>query len=170
MSPLRLSVIRHAKSSWSDPELADHDRPLNKRGRRDAPRMGERLHARGFAPDIIFTSTALRARLTADAIVSACGLESRVRARRALYHAEPEEILDVVEAGAAAAGSRHVAIVGHNPGCTELVVWLTGADLDNLPTCGVATVRIDGERYADARRGAGHLESLETPKNDPQRA
>ncbi len=168
MAALRLTVIRHAKSSWRDPELADHDRPLNGRGRRDAPRMGERLAARGFAPEVVLTSTALRSRLTADAIAAACGLAPRVRARRALYHASPAEMIEVIDEVATAEALRHVAVVAHNPGCTDLVVRLTGADLDNLPTCGVATIALEGERFANAT--AGRLERLETPKNDPERA
>lgn len=169
MEGLRLTVIRHAKSSWSHPELADHDRPLNKRGRRDAPRMGERLQARGFAPELILTSTALRARATADVIAEACGVAERVRAKRALYHAEPDEVLSLVGAVAEKRGVRDVAVVGHNPGLTELVVWLTGAALDNLPTCGVATVALAEARYGEAGAGEARLELLETPKNDPDR-
>ncbi len=170
MAGLRLTVIRHAKSSWSHPELSDHDRPLNKRGRRDAPRMGERLRDRGFDADAILTSTAVRARLTAEAIAEACGLADRVRAKHALYHAEPEAVIELVDAVASERALQHVAVVGHNPGFTELVVWLTGADLDNLPTCGVATIDLDGERFADPRGGRGRLALLETPKNDPERS
>ncbi len=169
MAPLRLTLIRHAKSSWKDAALADHDRPLNKRGRRDAPRMGERLRARGFAPDAIFTSTALRARLTAHAIAEACGLEDRLRAKKALFHADPEDVIELADAMAAKGGHRHVAVVGHNPGLTELVAWLTADALENLPTCGVATIAVEGERYADGRDHRGRLELLETPKNDPAR-
>lgn len=168
---LRLSLIRHAKSSWKHAELADHDRPLNGRGRRDAPRMGERLARRGFSPEIVLTSTAVRAGATAQAIAEACGVEDRVRARRALYHASPEAVLEVVEAACAQAPSppTHVALVGHNPGLTDLIVWLSGARLDNLPTCGVATLLLDTERVADLASGGGRLETLETPKNDPER-
>ena len=168
---LRLSLVRHAKSSWKHPGLADHDRPLNARGRRDAPRMGARLAGRGFAPELVLTSTAVRARATAEAIAAACGIDGRVRTRRALYHASPEAVLEVVEAACERAPSppTHVAVVGHNPGLTDLVTWLSGAELDDLPTCGVATLLLDAERVADLISDGARLESLETPKNDPER-
>ena len=164
----RLTLIRHAKSSWKHPELVDHDRPLNKRGRRDAPRMAERLRAAGFAPDVMLTSTAVRARVTCSAIVETCRLGDVVRSNRALYHADLEDVLEVVAAvdrlcdGALG----HIAVVGHNPGLTELLEWLTHAGIDNVPTCAVASVEIDGDSYIPTT-GAARLVDYATPKNDP---
>lgn len=163
-----LTLIRHAKSSWKFTDLSDHDRPLNGRGRRDAPRMGERLLARGFAPDLMLVSTAVRARATAAVIAQACSIEDRVRSKKRLFHADPDDMLHlVIRADHAAAGLlRHVAVVAHNPGLTRLLEWWTGAGIDNLPTCGVATVEISGESF-DAPSGSGRLVHYETPKNDP---
>lgn len=165
-----LTLIRHAKSSWKAPASSDHDRPLNGRGRRDAARMAERLHARDFAPDLVLTSTATRAQRTCDAIAHACGLEDRVRASRELHHAEPQAVLEMVarhdlEAGG---GLAHVAVVGHDPGLSELLERLTGAGVEHLPTCAVATIELPGGAFA-AAAGSGRLVSLETPKNDPER-
>jgi phosphohistidine phosphatase len=78
-------------------------------------------------------------------------------------------VLELADEAVARHACRDVAVVGHNPALTELVVWLTGESLDNLPTCGVATIAIDGARFAEARGGRGRLEGLETPKNDPER-
>lgn len=173
MTPLRLSVIRHAKSSWKHPQLEDHERPLNERGRRDAPRMAARLHARGFRPDLMLTSSATRARITAEIIAEACGLASRLRTSRDLYHASPETLLAIIRAaggGTDGGPADHLALVGHNPGCTELVAWLVGSeDVDDLPTCGVATLRLDARCFSDVGPGHAVLELLETPKNDPER-
>jgi len=169
MAELELTLIRHAKSSWRDPELSDHDRPLNGRGLRDAPRMGERLHERGFAPDTILTSSAERARITAETIAAACGLADRVYARRALYHAVPGVVMEVVASAAAAARLSHVAVVGHNPGLSDLVDWLTGEPIGHLPTCGVVTIAVTASGFDEVAAGSGRLTLLETPKNDPAR-
>jgi len=165
-----LTLIRHAKSSWKMPAASDHDRPLNARGRRDAARMAERLHARGFAPDLLLTSTATRALRTCEAIARACGLGDRVRGLRELHHAEPRAVLEIVARADAAAGGAlaHVAVVGHDPGLVELLEWLTGERLEKLPTCAVATVVLAGGDFR-ASAGSGRLEMLETPKNDPER-
>ena len=165
-----LTLIRHAKSSWKAPVSADHDRPLNGRGRRDAARMAERLRARVFAPDLLLTSTATRALRTCEAIAYACGLEDRVRGLRELHHAEPRAVLEIVARHDLGAGGAlaHVAVVGHDPGLAELLEWLTGAGLEKLPTCAVATIVLAGGDFrADA--GSGRLAMLETPKNDPER-
>ena len=84
-----LLILRHAKSSWKHPELSDHDRPLNKRGKRDAPIIGELLRKKGLVPDVIFSSTALRAKDTVSAVTSASGYAGKVIFLSALYSASP---------------------------------------------------------------------------------
>ncbi|MFK4836859.1 SixA phosphatase family protein [Microbacterium sp. ZW T2_14] len=130
---IRLVLVRHAKSDWGDPGLDDHDRPLNDRGMRDAPRMAARLAASGFRPDIILSSTALRARTTAEAF--AAELDVAVSLDRELYGAPASSIL----AAAAATHAPAVMVVAHDPGMSALAARLSGEGIDHMPTCAVAT-------------------------------
>lgn len=134
-----LLILRHAKSSWEDASLPDHDRPLSKRGKRDAPRMGRLLKEEGLRPDLILSSTAKRARRTAEAVAEECGYEDEVRLNRDLYAAGPEEILHVLKG--LAEDPERVMVVGHNPGLEELVSGLTGEE-ERMPTAALAQVRL----------------------------
>jgi phosphohistidine phosphatase len=127
----RLLILRHAKSSWADSSQEDWQRPLNDRGRRDAPRAGEWLRERGLTPDIIVTSDAVRARATAQAVSQACGYGGEVIKEPSLYHATPEDAIEVVTRISDAAQS--AMIVGHNPGLEELVSKLSG-ESHGMPT------------------------------------
>jgi phosphohistidine phosphatase SixA len=91
-----LLILRHAKSSWKHPELNDHDRPLNKRGKNDAPRMGKLLQKEKLIPDVILSSTAIRASATAESVVKACGYKGEVTLNRSLYAAGPEAYLQLL--------------------------------------------------------------------------
>ena len=135
-----LLVLRHAKSSWKDPGLADHDRPLNKRGLRDAPRMGRLLREEDLVPDRIVSSTAVRARATADLVAAEAGCSAAVKHSRRLYLASAPEIIGVLaEVGGDA---RKLLVVGHNPGLEELLAALTGCS-EPLPTAALAAVRLE---------------------------
>jgi phosphohistidine phosphatase len=141
-----LSILRHAKSSWSDSSLEDHDRPLNKRGLRDAPRMGVLIREQGLVPDTILSSTARRARETALAVAEAAGFPDDVRFTRHLYGAEPHTYLEAVRALPDA--TAHVLVVGHNPGIEELLALLVGTT-HTLPTATLAVVELPVERWSD---------------------
>lgn len=130
---IRLALVRHAKSDWGDPALDDHDRPLNDRGMRDAPRMAARLAATGFRPDIILSSTALRARTTAEAFAAELGVA--VSLDPELYGAPAQKLLQA----AAATRAATVAVVAHDPGLSALAASLSDGDIDHMPTCAVAT-------------------------------
>jgi len=107
-----LFLVRHAKSSWADAGLTDHDRRLNARGERDAPRMASRLADRPTAPELIVSSSALRARATAEHLVDALpGAELRIDPR--IYAADSRRLLEIVHGLEDRFGS--VALVGHNP-------------------------------------------------------
>ena len=84
-------LMRHAKSSWKDPSLPDHDRPLNKRGKRDAPRMGNLLNLEGYIPEVIYSSTAKRANLTVKGLLKTLNFEGEVTYLGSLYHGGPED-------------------------------------------------------------------------------
>ncbi len=161
----RLTVVRHAKSSWSDPAAADHDRKLSGRGERDAPRMGRRLRARGVKPSLILSSTAERALATARIIALELGFPGDFPTTEpALYHAWPYTILDIVRRQDDACSD--LMIVGHNPGFTEFVnSLLPDLRLDNLPTAGVVAVELDIERWREADTGSARYHFYDYPKN-----
>jgi phosphohistidine phosphatase len=163
-----LILLRHAKSSWKNPALDDADRPLAERGERDAPRMGERLKARGAQPTLLLTSPARRALRTAEIVGRALGLgQERSRTVAELYLASPDEIRGVV----AAQDDAHdcLLLVGHNPGLTELVnELLPGLALDNLPTAGVVGIDLAASTWTAAARMRGRLSYLDYPKNPAQ--
>ncbi|MEM8585863.1 MAG: histidine phosphatase family protein [Bacteroidota bacterium] len=141
-------LVRHAKSSWADWSLPDHDRPLNDRGKRDAPFMAAKLHEQGFQMDGILTSTAKRARRTAKAFRQAFALEKNQELRqRALYHADPDEIEAKIKQLPEAWSQ--VAVFGHNPGFTFLANRSQGAYIDNVPTCSITACRLDTENWAN---------------------
>jgi phosphohistidine phosphatase len=160
----RLTLIRHAKSSWKDDTLTDFERPLNKRGRKAAPDMGERLAARDFRPDRMVSSPANRAFATARIIAEAIGHpEGEIAGEPRLYGASVEEILEVVRAFDDAL--EHVAIFGHNPGLTEAATWFTGRMFDNVPTAGVVDVRFDVSSWREVAPGRGELIDYDYPKS-----
>lgn len=158
-----LILVRHAKSSWKDASLADRDRPLNKRGKRDAPEMGRRLAARGGAPDLIVSSPATRALATARIIAAAVGYPAdRIREDERLYLANPAELLEAIRD--LEDGYERVFVLGHNPGLTELVNGLSEPAVDNVPTCGVVELRLMVDRWADLSRDTVQRASIDTPK------
>ena len=121
-----LLVLRHAKSSWDDSALDDQKRPLNKRGRRDGPRMGELVREYRLTPDVIISSDAVRAQLTAEAVAQAAGYAGDILLDPHLYMASPADILSVLRT-MRETKAETVMIVGHNPGLEELVAQLTAA-------------------------------------------
>ena len=161
----RLTILRHAKSSWSNPGLDDHDRPLAKRGIRDAPRMGERLRARGADPQVIVSSSAKRALRTAEIVADALGgIGDRITIEPELYLASPGKLVEVV--ARQDPGVLALMIVGHNPGLTQLVNGLLPSlMLANLPTCGVVTVDLDLEGWNLLDCASIELAYYDYPKN-----
>ncbi len=131
-----LVLVRHAKSSWGDPGLPDHSRPLNDRGRRDAPEMGRRMKQRDIRPDVILSSTAVRARTTAQIIAASLDvLPASVVLEDRLYAASVETLLAVIQALDDSMDC--VVLVGHNPEMTGLAQHFAG-DIGHMPTCAVA--------------------------------
>ena len=142
-----LLVLRHAKSSWDDASREDHERPLNKRGRRDASRMGDWMREHRLAPDVIISSDAVRARLTAEAVAEAAGHAEEIRLDTRLYLATPHDIIAVLR-DARPAQAETVMIVGHNPSLEELVAQLTGEQRD-LPTAALAQIVLPIDRWRE---------------------
>jgi phosphohistidine phosphatase len=157
-----LLVLRHAKSSWDDPALGDHERPLNKRGRRDAPRMGELVREYGLIPDVVISSDAVRARLTAEAVAEAARYAGEILLDPRLYLAWPDDILSLLQQVREKAET--VMIVGHNPGLEKLVEQLTG-EWQDLPTAALAQIGLPIDQWRDLKRSTrGTLVGLWRPE------
>ncbi|MBE7177059.1 MAG: histidine phosphatase family protein [Mucilaginibacter polytrichastri] len=160
----KLMLIRHAKSDWSHAGLSDYDRPLNDRGKRNAPEMAERLKSRGIVPEHIVSSGAERARTTALIFAGEMGIAD-IDFDERIYRASEYDLLKVVNG--LPDELSFVAIFGHNPTVTELVNHLTGSDIVNMPTCGLALVDIPLDNWAEVSAGTGDLSLYDYPKNDP---
>jgi phosphohistidine phosphatase len=141
-----LLVLRHAKSSWKNANLADFERPLNKRGRNDAPRMGELLRRQGIVPDLIISSSAERALATAEAVALACGYDLEIQTTRQLYHAWPDDYIEVINS--VPDECDRVMVVGHNPGMESLVEELTGEWI-RMPTAALAQISLRINQWSE---------------------
>jgi phosphohistidine phosphatase len=142
-----LLVLRHAKSSWDEPGLDDHERPLNTRGRRDGPSMGALIRTERLTPDIIISSDAVRARTTAEAVAHAARYGGQIMLSPQLYLAGPDEIVAVLRS-VKDTDAGTVMIVGHNPGLEHLVALLTGEE-ESLPTAALVRIILPIERWRD---------------------
>jgi phosphohistidine phosphatase len=149
-APLRLLILRHAKSSWADAHADDWERPLNDRGRRDAPRMGQLLRRLSLVPDLIITSDAVRAQTTAQMVADAAGYAGRIVLSPPLYHATPEAAIEVLTAVTDSA-ARTIMIVAHNPGLEDLVERLTGQHV-TLPTAALVNVELPIRTWTELER------------------
>lgn len=149
-----LLVLRHAKSSWSNPDLADHDRPLKKRGKRDAPRIGRLLRDEDLVPDLMIASTAKRARKTAEAVAEHSGYEGEIKLSRDLYAFGPESYVEALY-GLPDVYQR-VMVIGHNPGLEDLVEVLTG-EWERLPTAALAKIELPIRSWRELAAETGDL-------------
>jgi len=158
-----LYLHRHAKSSWDHAGLSDFERPLNERGLNDAPEMGRRLKLRGDLPDAIVSSPANRALTTAQLVAEAIGFPTKdiVLVDR-LYLPSVSTILSVVNA---LNDTHHSAMLfGHNPGFTEAVGYLSGNDLQNLPTAGVVRIEFPFDEWKLVSAQTGMCRYVDFPK------
>ncbi len=141
-----LLILRHAKSSWASASMADHDRPLNQRGKADAPVMGRWLRKHDLTPDLIVSSTAKRAKTTAELVADGSDYSGEIVFTRDFYHAGP----DAYEAYLRTVSDdvQTVMVVGHNPGMEILVEQLSGAG-EVMSTCNVAWFELAQDSWAD---------------------
>lgn len=159
----RLYLIRHAKSSWADPTLGDFERPLNKRGKRDAPFMGEKLAERVVRPDFIISSSAKRAEKTARIIAKAIAYPSKkILFTEAIYLADEDELYQVVRSFDDKINT--LFLVGHNFGITDFAVSLSGEQIENIPTCGIAAIEFDLDSWQQVGPNRGRLLFFDWPK------
>jgi phosphohistidine phosphatase len=159
-----LALVRHAKSSWDDPSLSDHDRPLAERGLQEAPEMGRRLRGRGFAPDVILSSTAVRTKDTAAMIAAELGDEPPdIVLVPELYDASPATILALV--GGLDDDLDSAMVVAHDPGMSELASALS-PKIERMPTCAVAEFTFDVASWRDLPRARPETVRFEEPHRD----
>ena len=157
-----LLILRHAKSSWNYPELSDYGRPLNARGKRDAPRMGEFLREQGLIPDRILTSSAKRARKTASKVAKTCGYTGKVKKVDAFYDSVAGVYYETLQA--LPDKYQRVMVVGHNPTMEQLVRSLTG-EFRQMPTAALAHVELPIQCWEALNVNTeGTLVNLWTPK------
>ncbi len=162
-----LYLIRHAKSSWDNPKLGDFERPLNERGKKDAPRMGRRLKEKRVHPDVIITSPAVRALETCKAIAASLNFPpSKIELDKNLYHADEDQILKRIQNLKDLNDQEEVVLLfGHNPGLTYFANLLLNESIDNIPTCGVVAAQLNIKTWKEAAFGCGKLLFFDFPKN-----
>jgi phosphohistidine phosphatase len=141
-----LLLLRHAKSSWKDSDIDDHERPLNKRGKRDAPRMGRLLREENLLPDLILTSSAKRCRKTAEQVIQASGYRGETRITSELYEANGEKLRNIVAGISDDIG--RLLLIGHNPGLEELLEPLAGV-YTPLTAAALAHLELPIERWSE---------------------
>lgn len=137
-----LILVRHAKSDWSDPSLRDHDRPLNGRGRKNAPEMADRLASTRVRVDLILSSTAVRARTTAEAFAEALGAPLELVSE--LYLASGNTLLGTARLAATRHDLETIMVVAHDPGITDLANDLSDGGIQHMPTAAVARFKLAG--------------------------
>lgn len=167
-----LYFLRHAKSSWADATIDDHDRPLQAKGQKRAEALRNFMAEAGIRVDLVLCSTALRARQTYDIVAPALGAPE-VRYEAAIYEAEPQDVIALVNR----LDDRYdnVLIVGHDPTfqilATTLAMTATGDAMDRVrrkfPTCGLATLTFGDAGWSSVAKGVGHLEAFHVPADDP---
>ena len=160
-----LLLVRHAKSSWDDPYLDDHDRPLNERGLQNAPEMGKRLQGLSIRPEVWISSTALRAITTAEIIAEQVGFpQDQIQRTKDLYHASATELQEIISELDDQIDS--VVFFGHNPGVTSLVANLYGLPIDNVPTCGVVHLQFNENTWSAVSSAPPARAYFDFPKNE----
>lgn len=166
--PRELLILRHAKSDWESSALTDFERPLAKRGKTDAPKVGAWLYREGLVPDLVVSSPAERARQTAVKVCESLDIKSKeILWDQAIYDAVLPRLLGVL--GRCPADAAMVLLIGHNPGLEELLLHLVGEDLEIpddckiLPTATVARVEMPDD-WTQLPPGSGRLVSITRPR------
>ena len=167
---LTLSLLRHAKSSWSNPALPDRERPLATRGVTDAPLMGKAMAERGIYPELVLCSSARRTRDTLDLVLPELRVEPKIVYVDALYHASPEEMLEMLHG--IQPGANRVMLVGHNPEIQAFALDLVGSGpkhfRDRLrtkyPTAGLAVINFVSGLWKSVSVNSGTLNLFLSPR------
>ena len=156
--------MRHAKSSWKYPHLNDFERPLNSRGKRNAPMMGRILRDESVMFDQIISSPAKRAITTARTIASEMGYsEDNIADERRFYGAHPSNIIEILRDLDNSVS--HAAVFGHNPTFHSLVEQLVNTTIEKFPTCAAATISLDIDTWRELKAASGTLTALRLPRD-----
>ena len=142
----RLILIRHAKSDWGSPSVRDFDRPLNKRGNVNAPEMGKRMVSQNIYPELIVSSSALRAFTTAKYFATEWGIDEKmIQTDKNIYEADLKTLLNIVNHF----DDQHntIAMFGHNPGFTDFANYLSNVNIYNMPTCSIVMLEFPFEEW-----------------------
>ena len=159
----RLYLIRHAKSSWSNLMITDFDRPLNKRGKREAPLMAQRLAKQGICPDALISSPARRARATAEIVARSVKFPvQRIHFVDSVYTSETKDLLRVLQKTDNMIETAF--LVGHNYAITDLAVLLTGEYISKIPTSGIVAMDLSIEKWAEIGPGKGAMLFFDYPE------
>lgn len=160
-----LTIIRHAKSSWEQEGLHDFERPLNERGRRDAPVMAARLRQSAEVPELLVSSPALRAITTARVFAEGLGISTdAIQVQAKIYEASVTTLLKIVRS--LDDHYTHAALFGHNPGLSDLSRKLANCDFDELPTCGMVQISLPAHHWRDVSASSGRLLYSSWPKDE----
>ena len=158
-----LYILRHAKSSWDNPLLADFERPLNKRGLDAAPMIGEIIYKNRFNPELILSSPAKRAKQTAVLVREVGAIKPEIRYDERIYEASPQTLVQIIsELGEESDSS---LLVGHNPGLEGLIRFLTG-ETQTMPTAALAVIDLNVENWAEITVECGTLKKLIRPMDE----
>jgi phosphohistidine phosphatase len=157
-----LTLMRHAKSSWDDPSVSDHDRPLNGRGKKAAKTMAERLKDSGYEPDLVIVSSARRTQETAEALRKRYGKTLTIRTEPRLYEAEAEAYADVIRG--VDDKIKHLMIIGHNP-TVEWMAEALGGGSEGMPTAAYIRLEIPS-KWGDFRFETLNVLAYDFPKSD----
>ena len=158
-----LYLLRHAKSSWDDPDLKDFERPLNDRGNSDVPLIAQRFTEQHKAVTCIICSPAVRAKTTAKLFAEQVNFPiADIVSNPELYFAGTGMLLKA--ASQADENCESLLLVGHNPAITEFANAMSDADIDNIPTCGLVELSVPIEQWSDIQLGSAELVSFDFPK------
>ena len=158
-------LIRHAKSSWSTPGLSDYERPLNDRGKNDAPKMANRLLKRNYPIDLFISSPAERAAKTTLTFAEAYQFDKTdILFVPSLYHASPDTYFEVIQS--VDNKYDHIAIISHNNGLTDFANMLTKVKINNMPTCSVFAIKVDTDRWSEIKIADKDFDFFDFPKSD----
>ncbi|MCT7589357.1 SixA phosphatase family protein [Aliarcobacter butzleri] len=158
----KLVLIRHAKSNWSNPFLDDFLRPLNKRGKKNAPLMAKVLKEKNIRPDLIISSPSLRTKQTLEYFIKELNYKDEVKLEESIYEAPYENLLKVIKD----IPNIHkiVFLIGHNPALCDLTNFLVDKSFENIPTCGIVEIDFNVKNWKDISKENSNLISFEYPK------
>ena len=161
-----LLIMRHAKSSWDNPEISDFDRPLNSRGLNAAPFMGNLIYTNHLTPDLIISSPAKRAKQTAILVKETAEIAEKIEFQEQIYEASPTTLLYLVSQ--ISNKYKSILLVGHNPGLEGFIRILT-SEIETMPTAAVAKINLEITNWDEIKANCGKLELIMRPRDLIQR-